>query len=214
MPAEITTWVWRGRHPNFGDELGPALLERLGYRVRRVPLRDADIVTIGSILEAVAATAKPGTIVWGTGTQYDKPCAASHLDIRAVRGHRTATHTSLTTSPGDTSVPVGDPGLLVPRYWPRPTVRHHIGVLPHYIDTRSFPWADLVINPTDGVDEVIEAIGSCAAIASSSLHGLVIAQAYRIPAMRLHHPQIVGGDHKYTDFLTALPTFDIGRAHV
>jgi pyruvyltransferase len=59
------------------------------------------------------------------------------------------------------------------------------------------------------VDDVIAQITSCAVIAASSLHGLIVAEAFGIPAMRLPHA-LTGGDdaafvdYKFTDYLTAL----------
>src|SRR5688572_2336750 len=75
MFDELAVWAWRhpsGRITNFGDELGPAILTRLGYVVRRVnDLVDADLVACGSILEIVNRhTIRRGLMVWGSGLMH------------------------------------------------------------------------------------------------------------------------------------------------
>ncbi|WP_460527999.1 hypothetical protein [Flindersiella endophytica] len=81
-------------------------------------------------------------------------------------------------------------------------MRRQVGVVRRYTDTRSFPWSDLVIDTTidtsRSVDDVITQIGSCAAIASSSLHGLIVA------AMRLSWDRVVGGDFKFAAALSGM----------
>ena len=197
---ELAVWNWRRPNglTNFGDELGPEILSRLGYKVRRVSLPDADIVTAGSVLETVANAGKEGTMVWGSGLMHarDKPIDTSNLDIRAVRGHLTAKALGKT-------VPVGDPGSLVPHLWNKPKARFRLGVVRHYVDTGTYPDAGIVIDAGDPVDEVLYGIGSCSAIASSSLHGLIVATAWGIPAVRLPNGKVAGGDFKWIDWVTA-----------
>lgn len=195
--GRLAVWAWSDGVANFGDELGPHLLGRLGYNVERVErIEDADLVGAGSILESVAAQARPGTIVWGSGLMHDVPADVSALDVRAVRGRLTASALGL-------QVPTCDPGSLVPHLYNRPRERYRLGVVRHYVDGRSYPWADLVIDASEPVDDVIEMIGSCDRIASSSLHGLVVASAWEIPTMRLHHPDVDSGDFKWSDWFSS-----------
>lgn len=196
--GDLAVWAWSGGVANFGDELGPHILARLGYRVTRVEsMADADLLASGSLLEAAAEQARPGAIVWGSGLMHDDPVVdVSALDIRAVRGRLTAKALGI-------NVPTCDPGSLVPELYKRPRCRYRTGVVRHYVDKRRYPWADVVIDASDPVDEVIDAIGSCHRIASSSLHGLVVAAAWRIPTLRLHHRDVAGGDFKWSDWLTS-----------
>lgn len=197
--SELATYCFRSRtgRPNFGDELGPEVLERLGYRTRRVPLPDAEIISAGSILGDALRRGRDGLLVWGSGLIRPTEVPPHRLRICAVRGR-------LTASALHVDVPLGDPGILVPRLWRRPRVRFRLGVVPHYVDKRSFAWADRVIDVSRPVTEVIESIGSCSTIVTSSLHGLIIAQAWGIPTMRLPHDGVVGGDWKWVDFVSAL----------
>lgn len=182
---------------NFGDLLGPEILRRLNYRVRIVEnMGDADLVACGSIIDMVAPVARPGCIVWGAGLMNPEAVDVSHLDVRAVRGRLTADALALQ------GLPLADPGVLVPELWPRPPVRHRLGVVRHYVDAEPYPWADVQITTRASVDEVIDFIGSCERIVSSSLHGLVVASAWGIPCVRTHHPDVLGGNFKWLDWMS------------
>lgn len=195
---KVRVWAWSDGVRNFGDELGPAVLKRLGYDVVRVDdIENAELLSAGSILENAANNARPGTVVWGTGLMEEGTVDVSHLDVRAVRGRLTARAAGL-------DVPTGDPGTLVPLLWDRPAVRHGIGVVRHYVDKRDYPWADAVIDAREPLEEVIAFIGSCARVASSSLHGLIVATAWEIPAVRLYHEDVWGGDFKWADWMSGV----------
>lgn len=195
--GELAVWAWSDGVKNFGDELGPHLLDLLGYRVVRVEsMRQADLLACGSLLEAAALNAKRGTIVWGSGLMQGMRVNAPHLDVRAVRGKLTAQALGV-------DAVTCDPGSLVPHLYQRPFPYHRIGVVRHYVDKRPYPWADIVIDADQPVNEVITAIGSCQQIASSSLHGMIVAHAWGIPTLRLHHPEVAGGDFKWSDWFTS-----------
>lgn len=195
--TELAVWAWSGGVANFGDELGPHLLTRLGYDVVRVDqIADADLLACGSTLGTAAASARPGAIVWGSGLMHDRPVDVSALDVRAVRGQLTAAAIGM-------DVPTCDPASLVPLLYERPPTLHRVGVVRHYVDKRPYPWADVVIDASQPVDEVITGIGSCERVASSSLHGLIVAAAWGIPVLRLHHYRVAGGDFKWADWLTS-----------
>lgn len=195
----MKVWAWSEGVHNFGDELGPAILERLGRDFERVlTIEEADLLACGSLLENAAVNAKPGAVVWGSGLMHGADTNLSHLDVRAVRGRLTAVACGLS------GVVTADPGALVPELWPKPTVCRDVGVVRHYVDEEEYPWADATIDATAPVDEVIEFIGSCRRVASSSLHGLIVAQAWHLPILRLPHPGVAGGSFKWADWLSGL----------
>ncbi|MEV6109450.1 hypothetical protein AB0M28_32795 [Streptomyces sp. NPDC051940] len=199
--STLATWNWRSAtsgKTNFGDELGPLILEKLGLKVRVTDLKDADVVTIGSVLRVVCQEGKDGLVVWGTGLTRESALPKRDFQVTAVRGRRSAAALGV-------DVPLGDPGLLVSRFWQRPRVKHQVGFVPHYLDKRGFgSWADKIIDVSRPVDEVLEDIGSCATIATSSLHGMIVAQSWEIPVMRIPHGKVPGGDFKWTDHITAM----------
>jgi pyruvyltransferase len=105
----------------------------------------------------------------------------------------------------------GDPALLLPLiYNPDIQKTHEIGIIPHYVDKKivlqkyafdsgfnkfidvSLPWKKFI-------DEVL----SCKTIISSSLHGIIIAEAYGIPATwAVHSDKVIGNGFKFRDYLT------------
>jgi pyruvyltransferase len=204
MRPPLRVWAWSEGVRNFGDELGPVLLERLGYPIERVDdIGEAGILTCGSLLEHAEREAAPGTIVWGSGLMRGGHADLSHLDVRAVRGPLTVRAAGL-----DPTTPVGDPAVLVPELWTKPRTVRGLGVVRHYIDKREYSWADAVIDADQPVDEVIEFIGSCRAVASSSLHGLIIAHAWGLDTLRLPHPEVAGADFKWLDWLTSIAGYN------
>lgn len=195
----MKVWAWSEGVSNFGDELGPVILEQLGHGFERVAtIEEADLLACGSLLESAAVNAKPGAIVWGSGLMFGDTTDVSHLDVRAVRGRMTALACDLV------DVVTADPGALVPELWPKPSTRRDVGVVRHYVDQTDYSWADATIDATAPVDEVIEFIGSCRRVASSSLHGLIVAHAWHLPTLRLPHPGVAGGDFKWADWLSGL----------
>lgn len=188
---------------NFGDELGPDILRRLGHKVVRATPQSAEVAVCGSILEKLTAAPR-GCVIAGVGSMHMglKPLpSVAHLDIRALRGEltRRALNESSKHVVGD--LPLGDPGILAPNLYDlAPRQAHRLGVVPHYIDTRPFGYADVVIDVTAPPHEVIWEISKCSYIMSSSLHGLIVAQALGIPAMRMPYHKVIGGDLKWVDY--------------
>jgi pyruvyltransferase len=200
---------------NFGDTLNPVLIEKLcGVKVLWADCNDWKnykkfYMAIGSIL----GKAKPNTIVWGTGfgsesNNLNRP----PLKICAVRGPMTREKLlSLGLScPGV----YGDPALLLPRiYNPTMGKTHKLGIIPHYVD-RNNEWIKTTgsnrdvkrINVQDkNVLSIIDDILSCELIASSSLHGIVAADAYGIPSLWLKFSdKVLGKGFKFRDYFRSV----------
>jgi pyruvyltransferase len=179
---------------NFGDELGAIILRKLGYTVRRVALAKADVVLTGTILD-MAETVKPDVIVVGAGSGYTHE-AQHYFTTLAVRG-------KLTNDTLKTDAVTGDLGLLASRIWPKAPAKYNIGVVRHFVDTDDYPFADIVINANEDPETVIEKISSCRVILSSSLHGLIVADSYGIPNMRIARDDVITGNWKWLDYKTA-----------
>jgi len=192
---KVLKCYWWNDQPNFGDEIGHQILEKLGYDIKWSPIEKADILTTGTILNMANGKNKKGCIVWGTGATDHK--IDNTFDVRAVRG-------KITNDMLGTSAVTGDPALLAPIFWKPSPKKHRIGVVRHYVDKRKYPMANIVIDAGQPVEDVIAQITSCEFILSSSLHGLILATAYGIPAIRVPHPKVVTGDWKWADFLTCL----------
>jgi pyruvyltransferase len=192
---------------NWGDALNPFLVERISCRVVKHetnPYCWKNFV-IGSILER----ADRYSTVWGTGligvggAPREVPAA-----IHAVRGP--LTRAQLMRSGIKCPDVYGDPALLLPRFLrPELTKKWKVGVIPHYSD-REHPWIQqlsgeqdvLVIDVYSDVIDFVRQLVSCHAILSSSLHGLICADAYGVPNRRviLHEDPRIGGEFKFGDY--------------
>lgn len=206
--SNLKVYAWRKAGVNnFGDEMGPDILARLGHKVQRVELPDAEVVVIGSVLHHITRV-KHQVIVAGAGVMHgDRTIDPSNMDIRLLRGYVSRDQIDWTKYPKDTAGPFtaqyGDPAMVAPLLYP-PAHRKvaKLGWVPHYIDTRKMPHADWTVNVLDTPAEVIKQITSCSYILTSSLHALIIAQAYGIPAQRVPWHGVIGGDTKWVDYAT------------
>ncbi|MEX2475915.1 polysaccharide pyruvyl transferase family protein [Marinobacter sp.] len=176
------------RFRNFGDELSPALVAailRSNYPQAKWHLgaNSKKMLAIGSIMHF----AENSDVIWGTGVNGKAARSSyrfSSLDVRAVRGPRT--RGVLYDMGIDCPAVYGDPALLVPKFLkiPRPqnNVRNFI-VIPHYNDQDAFEGVDNLVSPLQSYREVIRQILSARKVISSSLHGIILAEAYGIPAV-------------------------------
>jgi pyruvyltransferase len=192
----LNAYWWRPRKKpyNFGDELGALILTKLGYKVRRVALKKADLVLTGTVLD-MAEVEKPDITVLGAGSGHShKP--DHNFRLLAVRGQ--LTKRNLRGKPV-----LGDLGLLASRIWPKEPAKYNIGVVRHYVDHDKYPFADLVIDASEPAEIVVQKISSCRVILSSSLHGLIVADSYGIPNMRIARDDVLTGNWKWLDYKTA-----------
>lgn len=170
---------WDPDTKNFGDVLTPVILRHLGHDLERVDRGEhGKVLAIGSVMNAL----RPGDVVWGTGVQHDRRYQAPTATFLAVRG-------PITRSCIDgVSVPqvYGDPALLLPEVY-NPTeieVANKLGIMPHFVDAtparKRYPDA-LYIDVRGGWRRVIRQMKACERIITTSLHGVIAADAYGIP---------------------------------
>lgn len=68
---------------------------------------------------------------------------------------------------------------------------------------KSIPGA-VVLNPESPPKTVIGRISECEAVLSSAMHGLIVADSFGIPNMRvIASDSLMGGDYKFTDYYSA-----------
>jgi hypothetical protein len=202
----IPGYWWDG-HPNFGDALTPWLLRPRGVLPVLVSPDRARMVGVGSILEHLPESFDG--VVWGSGLIHDRPLRLPRARFLAVRGELTKDRLGLR---GD--VALGDAGLLAATVLPRPATTWDLGFVPHS-DHHHDPVAhELVerhpgqvrfIDVRRGPDHVVREIASCAAVLSTSLHGLIVADAYGIPgAWATLGADLMGGTFKFRDHESAV----------
>ena len=194
--------------PNFGDALAPLLLDHFcDAHLEWAPAHEASVITIGSILEHLPP--KWAGYVCGAGKlREDSVIDLSHATVLALRGPLTARGIK-------GNYTLGDPGLLADELVGPQEKLYDLGVVPHWKDKAlwakfrlMFRWRPSVtlryINPSHDPLEVVAEIGRCRKIVTSSLHGLVTADAFGIPRRLELASELLndteGGDFKFRDY--------------
>lgn len=187
---------------NFGDMLTYWLVRKItGQAPQFTNTADTrkHLVAVGSMLNH----AGNASVVWGAGIANMSDQINVNADIRSVRGPLSALR--VVTSGGKMPRVWGDPGLLVPKYHQAKPKQHKLGFIPHYADKSVWPLSGaLNIDVLAPVEEVLDAISSCQHIISSSLHGLIVADAYGIPAAWMYSPRVLGDGCKFADHMLAV----------
>jgi hypothetical protein len=196
-------------YPNLGDGLSPVMVAAItGLPIERRHFDDTHerMVAVGTIGHAQ----KHGTVhFWGTGVDaenYTLP-TDTNFAIHAVRGPRSAA----TLRCQGLTVPeiYGDPVWFLPKILPRPAAppTWDLGIIVHiseldsampdagtkpeferYVIPESLHRSVKIINTftdrsVEGMFNKVDEILSCKRIASTSFHGLLIADTYGIPCV-------------------------------
>ncbi|MGO2861526.1 MAG: polysaccharide pyruvyl transferase family protein [Brevibacterium sp.] len=163
-------------------------------------------VTVGSIV----GRASDNSLVWGTGSfgTETKARLSPKAKYHAVRGPLTR---QILKNAGISAPQIyGDPALLMPLYYyPEVPITHEIGVVVRWSEKE---WKSVDVDPkvkiinlkTSNVEDTISDFLSCRRIISSSLHGLIIADAYGIPNAWRQSETGKGGIFKYFDYFASV----------
>jgi len=196
---------------NYGDLLSKYIIEKITktrtnwYSPKSKNLK-VNLLAIGSILNY----ADEKSIVWGSGI-IDRKHAIANADFRAVRGP--LTRERLLELGYSCPKIYGDPALLLPKFY-KPDVdkQFEIGIIPHHVDYnlvssiyRNQPGIKVINLLTRNIEKTTEEILGCERIISSSLHGLIVAHAYGIPAVWVKFSNNLYGDGvKFEDYLISV----------
>lgn len=203
---------WSPYYPsNFGELIGPFLYEKLTgvepwHRSPDDFSRSSVYMSVGSILSMCAANA----IVWGSGILSRDAKFTRPWRVSAVRGP--LSYEAFRRQGYDCPQVFGDPAILLPLVLPRtggaPT--YDVGVIPHFFDhavvsaqTVAAP-GTLFIDVRYPIEQVVEQICSCRQIVSSSLHGIIVAHAYGVPARWVRWAHDSGDGVKYLDYFESV----------
>ena len=214
--SNIYTWDYKIKPYNWGDFVNVKLAELISTKTiipYKYSYKKETIAMMGSILPWAI---DKNTIIWGSGTlssqdplwnTIEKP-----LSVRAVRGPLTR---QLLLSRGiDCPEVYGDPALLFPRFYsPNVEKRYKFGVILHvstqansavYSKLNAILGGNMLIinlKQFSSWNSFIDDICSCNTILSSSLHGIIIADAYEIPnawiSLDENHPD---NNFKFKDY--------------
>lgn len=218
MASEFRAWWTTDPAPgNLGDLLTPRVLAAYGHVARRVPREQADWFFVGSTVRF----ARPQTNVVGAGAIDRKDRIEPRARYLAVRGPITA---EMVRAAGGCSPEVlGDPAMLLPRFHCGPVVQtQEVGLIPHYVDVDDPQVASWTGRRIDVLNadpmKVVDEIRGCAAIFSSSLHGIIVSHAYGIPAAWVRFGnRLCGDDVKFADYAASagidlIPHASLGKA--
>lgn len=202
---------WKGKDfTNLGDELNPYVVSFVSNKqVEYVEdIKNTDILGIGSILEWPPKRERVYE-VWGSGTLAPQVLDESKYKVNLLRGPLTQ---SLLPSLNEV-IPYGDPGILCTKIWPmQRTSKYDWGVIIHHSQYK-LEWVQKLISSTKNVlfidlknpdlKQIMQQINSCKHIASTSLHGLIIADSYKIPNVWLWDNNLhKGGQWKFFDYFS------------
>lgn len=186
----LRVWWSKGPEPgNFGDILTPLILAHYRIGHRWVSRGQADFISTGSIIKF----ARKGTQVFGSGSMRQSDTLCPDAEYLRVRGP--LTRDMVLRDGGDCPELYGDPAMLLPRIRTR-TVEpvHEVGVFPHYVDIECCEHYPVLINPLEPPAVVLRKLFTCKRIISSSLHGIIAAHAYGIPAAWVKFSDKLDGD--------------------
>jgi succinoglycan biosynthesis protein ExoV len=164
---------------NFGDELNLLLWDHLLPQLSKAG--PGLFFGVGTVLTEPLPIERP-IIVFGSGAGYGPVPALNGVELRFVRGPRTA---ALTGAPWIT-----DPAILIRHIVKRASTPYiKVGFVPHWqtmaVDTtmaeRFAPLGITVIDPMGPVMQVLQAIAGCELVVAEAMHGAIVADALRIP---------------------------------
>ncbi|WP_299210015.1 polysaccharide pyruvyl transferase family protein [uncultured Dokdonia sp.] len=221
MEKQIPLFYWSSKffekkeQENYGDILSAQMVSWVSGRAvafynapnkKKRWFKKPYLMAIGSIMSYT----QPKAIVWGSGiiSRKDQFSDATFCAVRGPLSRKRILELGY-------SCPevYGDPAILLPKYY-QPTIekKYEYGFVPHYVDQKVVQdWygdqADVaVLNLiNDDVLYTTDRILACKKIISSSLHGVIVAQAYGIPAIWIQFSDKLSGDNvKYEDYFLSV----------
>lgn len=191
------------------------------WLVKRLSGCDAAWVSPGTPIEHYLVTgsvlnwSSKHSVAWGPGLASWRDEVTGDADIRAVRGPLSLMRArSCGWNGNEREVMLADPALLMPKFVPGIDKNGLVGVIPHYVDMARFSELDdkqvrslgcVIIDPLLPVEEFCKRVSACREVVSSSLHGLIVADAYGVPNAWAKFGDGIGGDGmKYWDYMLSV----------
>lgn len=183
----MNPYYWESHHGNFGDDLNLWLWDFLLPGLRNVH-PETTLVGVGTVLNRVLLPQSGSKLVIGSGFGYGELPDMSdrdEWDIRCVRGPLTARKIGI-----DESLGIIDPAVMVaemPEFRHLPKA-HKKSFVPHWESAIAGLWPEVCntvginyIDPRGDAKEVIAEIARSELIIAESMHGAILADAFRVP---------------------------------
>src|ERR1700749_1222833 len=192
----MKVYYWKGKK-NFGDLLPELLIKRFtNLSSDWAEPGDSELVVVGSVLEHLPS--EWNGVIAGCGKLHEHSVLNfPNAKILAVRGPLTAKALGLRHN-----IVLADPGLLADELVGYRDKEYDLGIIPHWTDTklehdvRFKKYNPKIIRVNDDPLKVIEEVAKCKKIISSSLHGIILADAYGIPRRIEISPRVLSHSHQ------------------
>jgi len=205
---------YANRKKNFGDMLVPIILDYVSFNSKINHVKgttENKLLCIGSGLNKWL---KNGDTVWGYGSRnedvFGKIPTVEHATFLACRGRWTYENAKKANPHLNIPEIFGDPASIMPLiYKPKSSIkRYKIGLISHYIDVDRFHVLSpdiKKINVLGNPYQVIDDICSCDVIISTSMHGIIVSDAYKVPNVWLQvSDKVLGGYFKFNDYFSSV----------
>lgn len=210
---------WYNYKLNWGDAINPILIEGLFHKKIYhqndiVNFSNKPVISaVGSILNVFPKNKI--VHVWGSGVANPKkPMGYLPEKIYSVRGPKTLKY--LKEQNIQAPDVFGDPVLLIDRLYnpDKITKKFKLGIIKHYEDKT--PALDKIVSVNEDIIyipivrnmdypfEIIDEIQSCEKIISSSLHGLILADVYKIPNAWVFFDGFEKSQFKFLDYYESI----------
>lgn len=182
---------------NLGDYFGVIvvnwMLQRKGLSLDDYVEKKKHLLTVGS----GAVKSYQNMTIWGSGVERELPQRVRRffqkswhrkLDIRAVRGPMSRAY--LMKLGHKCPEVYGDPAILMPLIYSKLAIgrgKYDISIVPQLVTEQGirekYPDAHIISMNTNDYKSVIDQIVQSKLIISSSLHGVILADAYGVPSI-------------------------------
>ncbi len=200
---------------NLGDIISPLIANHFSSKkVIRISKNKCKRVEhyfmIGSILQRCTKN----SMIWGSGFIHENSiCKEKPKNVLAVRGP--LTRQKLIEQGIACPEIYGDPALLLAEVYPitNQKVKYKLGIIPHFLDKDNVELKKFTNNsdikiidiqnkkPLNVVNDMLQ----CKKIISSSLHGIIISDAYHIPSVWTQFSKPIGDDNfKFLDYFASV----------
>lgn len=204
----IKAYWYKGDGNNFGDVITPIILQKISNQRIEYSIEKYSFCSIGSV--AYFDFRYPMTF-WGSGiiSKESKSSLVKEHNFLSVRGPKT--REKIIQDGGECPEVYGDPALLLPFLYPTELFKKQqkkITILPHWIDYAHVKKFKNVCDPSiclvdirKDVFSTINSILNSQFLITSSLHGLIVGEAYGIPTLFVQFGnRLVGNLFKFEDY--------------
>ena len=201
---------------NFGDAMSVSIVERILGK----PIATTTHATPGKkkflAIGSIVNYADEGDVLWGTGVNGSYPKHSDYhftsLDVRAVRGP--LSRQFLMEMGINCPEVYGDPTLLLPQLFPEfqkpSSPSQEYVVIPHFSDEALFKHLPNMVSVKEDWQVVVRKILDSQFVISSALSGVIVAEAFGIPARLIVAPNENNTEtlFKYADYYQGTHRFN------